>query len=99
MANVNEIGMAFYPQPLNNIERTFPAFYYKAGEELVEMNEVLDVEQLCLETKIKYAEMRGLGELENRLDEHKEKCVQRGYYTKQKNGPVLVRERTHLKYA
>jgi hypothetical protein len=124
--NTNPIGQNLYPAPLNNIERTFPAFLYKAAEEQSEMIEalnemcrlvlnnrdldveesedfdnlfgqVLDVEQLCLEIKIKYAEIRGLDALRDRVAEHKEKCIAYGYHI-EKERPALIKERAANKY-
>ncbi|MEG6615350.1 hypothetical protein V6C27_02755 [Peptococcaceae bacterium 1198_IL3148] len=57
-------------------------------------NEVLDVEQLCLEIKIKYARLRGLAALEERVRAHKRKVIERGYHLEQKEKqPALVAER------
>lgn len=41
--------------------------------------ELIDVEQLILEAKIRYAEIRGLKALEERYKEHDEKCLRNGY--------------------
>lgn len=118
--NQSEIGQRLYPEPLNNIDREFASFCFKAPEEMEEMadalqamcrivlngrlmtvdearmfdkmfREILDVEQLCLEIKIKYAKLRGIEELEARVREHKEKCIRQGYHV-EKERPALVAE-------
>ncbi|MBO8136771.1 MAG: hypothetical protein H0Z40_01330 [Desulfotomaculum sp.] len=127
----SEIGRKLYPSPLNSIDNTFPAFCFKAVEELEEMTEalqamcrivfnnrlmteseakmfdklfreVLDVEQLCLEIKIKYAKLRGIEALESRVKEHKQKMVERGYHVmseKEKRPAQVAEQRATYKYA
>ncbi len=55
--------------------------------------ELIDVEQLILEAKIKYAEIRGLKALEERYQEHDIKCEERGYRQDKEKQPSLVAER------
>lgn len=126
LAHENTIGENLCPAPLNNIERNFAAFYYKAVEEQQEFiealdemcrltlngrlmdageaeefdqlfSQVIDVEQLCLEIKIEYARIRGIKALEERIAEHRKKCITYGYH--RDKGPALIKERARTQYA
>lgn len=55
--------------------------------------ELIDVEQLVLEAKIRYAEIRGLKVLEERYREHDRKCVANGYRVEKKITPQAVETR------
>lgn len=57
--------------------------------------ELIDVEQLVLEAKIIYAEIRGLKALEERYREHDAKCLTNGYRTDKRKTPQAAEARAH----
>jgi hypothetical protein len=61
--------------------------------------QIIDVEQLILEAKIKYADIRGLSELEERYREHDRKCEANGYRinTDKRKTPMASETRAQYK--